>query len=431
MLSFHRFRRFQHFDDYPGVLVLSDIKYDEGNLEIKERMTNFAKLKVEVLNFQSMATYVKRKISDKVLEVQKYYPVTTITGPRQSGKTSLCRHLFPDYKYVNLEDLTVRGRAITDPIGFIDSLGNNAIIDEVQNVPDLMSMIQVRVDEDREKRYILTGSSNFSLLQGMTQSLAGRVALFTLLPFSLKEMTEEEKSVSTRRLLSRGQYPGIIVNGIPEEIFYSNYYTTYVERDVRDLMRLKNIMSFDTFVRLVAARVGSEFNASQIAKEVGVSAPTVTEWLSILDASYITYRVRPYFANISKQLTKMPKVYFYDTGLLCYLLGIESEPQYQSSTLRGAIFENMAISELIKNQYNAGRIPGINFYRERSGKEVDAMVKTPEGLHLYEIKAGSTYRPEFIANMKYVSELLPDVCKQTVIYDGPTIDGSLINLREV
>ncbi|MBD5280277.1 MAG: ATP-binding protein [Bacteroides sp.] len=378
-----------------------------------------------------MSNYIRREISDKILEVQKYYPVTTITGPRQSGKTSLCRHLFPDYKYVNLEDLTTRGYAISDPTGFVDSLGDTAIIDEVQNVPDLLSMIQVRVDENPDKRFILTGSSNFTLLQRMTQSLAGRSALFTLLPFSLKEMSAGEKSVETWRLLTRGQYPGILVNGIPNDIFYSNYYTTYVERDVRDLLRIKNIMTFDTFVRLLAARVGSEFNASQIAKEAGVSAPTVTEWLSILDTSYITYTIRPYFANISKQLTKMPKVYFYDTGLLCYLLGIETEAQFLSSTLRGAIFENMAISELMKNQFNQARTPNINFYRERSGKEVDAMVKTKEGLHLYEIKAGSTFKPEFISNMNYLSELIPEVSRRTVIYDGPTSSPLLLNLRDV
>lgn len=292
-------------------------------------------------------------------------------------------------------------------------------------------MIQVRVDEDPDKRFILTGSSNFSLLQSTTQSLAGRVALFTLLPFSFHEMTVNEKSLPSWQLIVRGQYPGVIANGIPENIFYSNYYSTYVERDVRDILRLKNIMKFDTFVRLLAARVGSEFNASQLAKETGVSAPTITEWLSILDASYITYTLRPYFANISKQLTKMPKVYFYDTGLLCYLLGIESEVQYLSSTLKGALFENMAMGELIKSQCNAGRSPSVSFYRERSGKEVDALVKTPNGIHLYEIKAGSTFKPEFMANMDYVRGLLTDVTEQTVIYDGESYPPGIINLREL
>ncbi|MDE5784107.1 MAG: ATP-binding protein [Prevotella sp.] len=378
-----------------------------------------------------MSNYIYRQISEKILQVQKYYPVTTITGPRQSGKTSLCRHLFPEYNYVNLEDLTNRAKAIGDPAAFIDSIGPYAVIDEIQNVPELMSMIQVRIDEDRDKRFILTGSSNFSLLHRMSQSLSGRVALFTLLPFSLKEMSSQEKETPTWRLLTQGQYPGIIANGIPTSIFYSNYYTTYVERDVRDLMRLKNIMRFDTFVRLVAARTGNEFNASQIAKEVGVSSPTITEWLSILDASYITFTLRPYYSNISKQLTKMPKVYFYDTGLLCYLLGIETEQQFQASTLRGAIFENMAISELMKKHYNKARIPNMTFYRERSGKEVDAIVTTPEGLHLYEIKCGSTYRLDYTENMKYVQSLLSGEVRTTVIYDGPDTPPSIINIRNI
>lgn len=375
--------------------------------------------------------YVPRKISGKILEVQKYYSVTAVTGPRQSGKTSLCRHLFPDYKYVNLEDLTTRGRAISDPDYFIDSLGDTAIIDEVQNVPEMLSAIQVRVDVNPALRYILTGSSNFSLLHAMTQSLAGRVALFTLLPFSLAEMTTEQKDVPTWLLLSRGQYPGILVNGIPSEIFYSNYYTTYVERDVRDLLRIKDIMRFDAFVRLLAARVGSEFNASQIAKEVGVSAPTISEWLSVLDASYITFTLRPYYANISKQLTKIPKVYFYDTGLLCYLLGLEKEDDYMISTLRGGVFENMTMSELMKSQFNMGRIPQIHYYRERSGKEVDAMVKSGTGYHLYEIKAAATFKPEFMDNMKYLENLLSVPCERTVVFDGHSEPPLLLNIRDV
>lgn len=378
-----------------------------------------------------MAEYVKREISDKVMGVQKYYPVTTITGPRQSGKTSLCRHLFPEYPCVNLEDIITRGRAIADPVGFIDSLGPMAVIDEVQNVPEILSMIQVRVDEHPEMRFILTGSSNFSLLHRMTQSLAGRTALFTLLPFSFHEMTEAEKDIPTWRLLSRGQYPGILVNGIPDRIFYSNYYTTYVERDVRDLVQLKNIMKFDVFVRLLASRVGSEFNASQIAKEAGVSAPTISEWLSILETSYITFTLRPYFTNISKQMTKMPKVYFYDTGFLCYLLGIESEAQYQSSTLRGAIFENMAITELMKSQFNQGRVPEVSFYRERSGKEVDAMVRAGGCINLYEVKAGGTFKPDFLTNLNHVAGLLPGEVTKSVIYDGPTSSPLLLNIRDI
>lgn len=378
-----------------------------------------------------MTKYVPRLISEKVMEVHKYYPVITVTGPRQSGKTSLCRHLFPDYRYVNLEDLTTRAMANSDPGSFIDSLGETAILDEVQNVPQILSMVQVRVDENPDMRFILTGSANFSLIGAMTQSLAGRSAMLTLLPFSFPEMSEADKAIPTWRLLAKGQYPGIISNGIPTDIFYSSYYTTYVERDVRDLLKIKDILKFDTFVRLVASRVGNEFNASQIAKETGVSSPTVSEWLSILNASYITYSLRPLHANVGKQLTKMPKVYFYDTGLLCYLLGIESEAQFMSSTQRGSIFENMAMSELMKSQFNKARIPDICFYRERSGKEVDAVMRTEEGRRLYEIKAASTFKADFTTNMKQVSSLIGDVHGETVIYDGQSYPPSLLNIREI
>lgn len=378
-----------------------------------------------------MTKYVSRIISKRVMEVHRYYPVITITGPRQSGKTSLCRHLFPEYRYVNLEDLTTRAMASTDPTSFIDSLGKHVIIDEVQNVPEILSMIQVRVDEDPDMRFILTGSANFSLLKATTQSLAGRTAMLTLLPFSFPEMNSSEKDIPTWQLLVNGQYPGVIANKIPTDIFYPTYYTTYVERDVRDLMKIKDILKFDKFVRLLASRVGNEFNASQIAKETGVSAPTITEWLSVLNASYITYLIRPYYANIGKRFTKMPKVYFYDTGLLCYLLGIESESQYNSSTQKGAIFENMAIGELIKQQYNAVREPNICFYRERSGKEVDAITRTKEGFHLYEIKSASTFKAEYTSNMKYASEQIGDVSMKTVVYDGDSIPPSLINIRQI
>lgn len=375
--------------------------------------------------------YIKRAISEKLLEIHRYYPVVTVTGPRQSGKTSLCRHLFPDYKYVNLEDLTTRALAASDPTSFIDSLGNMAIIDEVQNVPQILSMIQVRVDENPDMHFIITGSSNFSLLRAMTQSLAGRTAMLTLLPFSFQEMTHAQKDIPTWQLLTRGQYPGILANGIPTEIFYPSYYTTYVERDVRDLMKIKDLLKFDTFVRLLAARVGSEFNASSIAKQAGVSAPTISEWLSVLDTSYITYTLRPYSANLTKRLTKMPKAYFYDTGLLCYLLRIEDEAQYMSSPLRGAIFENMAMGELIKSQFNNARTPEITFYREQSGKEVDAVVKDKEGIHLYEMKYTSTFKTEFAVNMKYVSSLLGVFPDNTLIYDGESMPPALINIRNI
>lgn len=374
--------------------------------------------------------YIYRDITPALERGAKYFPVIVVTGPRQSGKSTLCQHVFEEYTKYNFEDIGLRESVASDPKGFISNCGEKVIIDEVQNLPEIFSYIQIAVDENESRRFVLTGSSNFSLMERITQSLAGRAAMFTLLPMSLNELGNYSCN-PTDTLLLNGFYPSVVIGQRPSDLFYPSYYTTYVERDVRDLMRLKNIMKFDTFVRLLAARVGTEFNASQIAKEAGVSAPTITEWLSILDTSYITYAIRPYHANINKYLTKMPKIYFYDTGLLCYLLGIESEVQYLSNPLRGAVFENMAMGELMKSQYNAGRIPTVSFYRERSGKEVDAMVSTSRGLHLYEIKAGSTFKQEYTANMKYVAELLPDVSARTVIYDGESYPPGTLNLRDI
>lgn len=376
-----------------------------------------------------MNKYIPRLLSSKIEEVAKYYSVIVITGPRQSGKTSLCRHLYPEYRYVNLENITTRAAASADPTVFLESLGENAIIDEVQNVPELMSMIQVRVDENKNLRYILTGSSNFSLLHSISQSLAGRAALFTLLPFSFKEFPESELERDIADLMWRGEYPGVIADGISPYDFYQNYYNTYVERDLRDLLKLKNILAFDKFMRLLAIRTGSEFNASAIAREVGVSSVTISEWLSILTSSYIAYPLQPYFSNLSKRHTKMPKVYFYDTGLVCYLLSIEHPAQLDNHPLRGAIFENLAIGELLKSRYNCGKAPNLYFYRENGGTEVDALIQTGAGLELYEIKSGKTLRPDFMNNMKALRQALNNVAASTVIYDGEDMPPIAVNIR--
>ena len=374
--------------------------------------------------------YIPRLLAPGIREVQKYYPVTVVTGPRQSGKTSLCRNLFPDYKYLNLEDLTTRAIAEADPTRFIDSAGDTLVIDEVQNVPQLLSIIQVRVDEDKSRRYILTGSSNFSLLHTVSQSLAGRAALFTLLPFSFPEMPKDILAADTDSLMFMGQYPGVIADGIPADIFYRNYYNTYVERDVRDLLRVSNLANFDKFVRLLAARAGSEFNASALAREVGVSSVTISGWLSLLRTAYIVYAVQPYHANISKRLTKMPKIYFYDTGLMCYLLGIEAPEQIEKYVGRGALFENLAMGELMKKRLNIGLDPNLSFYREHSGKEVDAIISSG-GLHLYEIKSGKTFKKEYVTNMEYLAGYLNDVKDTTVIYDGNSMPPALLNIRNI
>ena len=378
-----------------------------------------------------MNEFIDRAISSKILAAQQYFPVICITGPRQSGKTALCKNLFPGYRYVNLENLAMRSAAISDPIGFLNSYGPLVIIDEVQNVPQLLSMIQVRVDEDSTLRYIITGSSNFSLMASMSQSLAGRVAVFTLLPLSLKELPEEQLRKSTDSLMLRGFYPGTVAKGVPHKMFFSNYYDTYVKRDVLDLLKVKNLLQFDSFIRLLAARVGSEFNASALSKNVGVSSVTIAEWFSILNTSYIAFAIRPFYANISKRLTKMPKVYFYDTGLLCFLLGISTEGQLANHPMRGAIFENLAISEILKSKYNVGEEPIINFYREHSGKEVDMMVQSDGAIQLYEIKSGQTYQADYSTNMKYLASILPGITGSLVIYDGESIPPIAVNIRNI
>lgn len=378
-----------------------------------------------------MSGYVQRLLSSQIEAAHNYYPVIVVTGPRQSGKSTLCRHLFPEYNYVNLEHIAVRTAALADPVVFIDGLGDKVIIDEVQHVPELMSMIQVKVDENRDLRYILTGSSNFSLLNTVTQSLAGRAALFTLLPFSFKEMDKSILDQPIEHLLWQGQYPGVLVNGISSRIFYRNYYTTYVERDLRDLLNLKNLVAFDRFMRQLALRVGSEFNASALARETGVTSKTITEWQSLLATSYITYQIQPYFNNPGKRLTKMPKVYFYDTGLMCYLLSIETPSQLDKHPLKGAVFENMAIGELIKRRFNGGEDPNLYYYREKSGVEVDAVAVTAEGLDLYEIKSGKNLRPDFMENMQYLKRTLPDVSKLSVIFDGQGFPPTSINIRGI
>lgn len=378
-----------------------------------------------------MTQYIDRLLTSKVLDAQKYFQVIVITGPRQSGKTSLCHHLFNDYKYVNLEDITLRSLAIENPGGFLDSLGDRVVIDEVQHAPDMLSMIQVRVDEWPERRYILTGSSNFSLLQSISQSLTGRAALFTLLPFSLREAVNIVDTQSMERIMIDGLYPKVVVHNAPFSLYYRSYYNTYVERDLRDLLKVKNILSFDKFMRLLASRIGSEFNASALARETGVSSVTIKEWMSILMTSYIAFPLMPYNTNLSKQLTKMPKVFFYDTGLACFLLGIEHEENLKSHPMRGALFENLAICELLKKAYNQGKDPRVYFYREKSGIEIDAVVEEDSKLHLYEIKSGETLRKEYLTNMKEVASTISKPVISSVIYNGDSLPPLTINIRDI
>ncbi len=380
-----------------------------------------------------MSEFVEREITPKINESIKYYPTITLTGPRQSGKSTLCRHLFPDYTYVSLERIATRQQAANDITSFVDSLGTSAIIDEVQHVPELLSEIQCRVDENPNLKYILTGSSNFSLLKNVSQSLAGRTAVFTLPPFVNSEIHNYCHAADTDQLLFNGSYPGVIAKKIPAYEFYQNYYDSYVERDLRNLLKVSNLLTFDKFVRMLALRVGSEFNASALAREIGVSSVTINEWLNLLVTSYLIFILPPFYNNVGKRLTKTPKIYFYDSGLLCSLLGIKTPEELSGHIMRGQIFENYAVSEMRKDADINHRKSTLFYYRENRGIEVDIVRENTFGVDnaLYEIKSSRTFHGEYMLNMKRAKDVIPGVKTQTLIYDGETMGSGIKNIRDI
>ena len=371
--------------------------------------------------------YLKRQISDAILEADKYYSVITITGPRQVGKTTLCKNLFPEYEYINLERVAQRNVIEQDIEAFFSKNKKKIIIDEVHHLPELLSYIQVIVDENPERKFVLTGSSNFKLLHNISQSLAGRTALFTLLPFSMEEVSSNI-SEDTNQILFKGLYPDIFAKKTPASILYRNYYNTYIERDVHQLINIKNMMAFQTFIRLCAGRVGSECNFSSLANEVGVSAPTINEWICILQSSYILWKLPPYYANINKRLVKSPKLYFYDTGLLCYLLGIEKAEQLQTHPLRGNIFENFVVTEFLKRRFNKGLDSNLFYYRENKGNEVDMLSINGDKMNICEIKSAQTFSTTFNKGLKHLEGLFGEkIEKSFVVYDGKIESSSDIH----
>lgn len=375
--------------------------------------------------------YIYRNITPAVERGAKYFPVVVVTGPRQSGKSTLCRHIFADYSKYNLEDIALRESIMLDPKGFLKSCGNNVIIDEAQHLPELLSYLQIEVDENQDRRFVLTGSSNFALMESITQSLPGRAIMFTLLPMSLDELGEYSTK-SIEELMYNGFYPSVVTDKRPADLFYPNYYTTYIERDVRQIKNLADIGMFQKFIRLIAGRTGCEMNASQLANETGVSSPTIKSWMSLLEASYIAFLLPPYYANLNKRLTKTPKVYFYDTGLLCFLLGIENPQQLVSHPLKGAIFENMAVVELLKKRFNQGKLSNLYFYRENSGREVDIIREEGDKLDAFEVKSSQTFNKAFMKNLTYLRELMGEKIRNTcVVYNGENIPPNVYNIRDI
>ena len=365
------------------------------------------------------AKYIHRELSSVLEEAYRYFSVITVTGPRQSGKTTLIRNLFPHLPYYSLESLDIRSFAENDPIAFLNQNEEGMILDEVHNAPDLLSYIQGIVDEHPDKRYILSGSSQFAMLKRVTQSLAGRTAVFELMPLSYSETKDLTADVPLDKLLFNGFYPAIYSGRNVPEFLYPAYMKTYLDRDVRDLLQIKDMMQFHIFIKLCAGRIGSLFKASELANEIGVSPNTITSWLSVLQASYIVTLLPPYFENTSKRLTKMPKLYFLDTGLACYLLGIESPEQLSRDKMRGALFENFVVTEALKQRYNQGKESNLYFYRDSNQNEIDLLLKRNTRLYGIEIKSSMTYHKDFEKALKRVDEWVKaPVDGKAVVYAG-------------
>lgn len=349
---------------------------------------------------------INREIKDYVLKLWDSFPVVTVTGPRQSGKTTLVKSLFPHLGYVNLEDPSEREFAGSDPQGFLSRFGGKAVIDEIQYAPELLSYIQLAVDQKsaRAGQFVLTGSNQLEYMKSISQTLAGRTGIVKLLPFSYQELYKDKKK-EINAVLHSGFYPPVYDRKIDPADFYASYVMTYLERDVRNISQVHSLAQFQKFMELCAGRSGQILNKAALANECGIANSTVEEWLSVLEASFIIYRLKPYYKNFNKRIIKSPKLYFLDTGLLCYLLRIENTSQLARYPLRGEIYETYVVSELIKRYYHFGKREALYYYRDSNQNEVDMIIDTYKGPIPMEIKSGQTIHEDFFKGLKYFSSL--------------------------
>lgn len=364
-------------------------------------------------------TFIEREITPVIKEAMQYFSVITITGPRQSGKTTLIKNAFSQLPYYSLEDLQLREFASNDAVAFLRQSPEGMIIDEVQHVPELLSYIQGIVDNRPETRFILSGSSNFAMLQRVSQSLAGRTAMFELLPLSFREVSNAAAAKSLDAMLFDGFYPAIYAGRNIARFLYPAYVKTYLEKDVRNLLNVRNLMQFNTFLQLCATRIGAIFKASELANEIGVSVNTIQAWLSILQASYVIQMLPPYFDNTRKRLVKAPKLYFCDTGLACSLLGIETAEQLQRDKMRRALFENFVVNEALKSRFNAGRNSNLYFYRDSNQNEIDLLMLESDGIKGMEVKSAMTFHRDFEKSLSRMTQWIQKPMKErAVVYAG-------------
>ena len=371
---------------------------------------------------------IDRSIALQVKKRVKHYPIVSLTGPRQSGKTTLVKHLFPHWTYVSLEDPDRYAFAENDPRGFLEEYSYQVILDEIQRAPALFSYLQSHVDnQGKSGQYILTGSQNFLLLEKITQSLAGRVALLELLPLSLHELKSVQLLPSKMEdMLFKGNYPRIYQHAVNPTDWYRNYIQTYIERDVRQIKNITQLDVFQRFLKMCAGRCGQLLNLSSLAHDCGITHNTAQSWLSVLQASFIVYLLQPHHKNFNKRLVKAPKIYFYDTGLVCSLLDIHSASQLTSHYLRGNLFETLIMSELYKLRFNQGIAPNYYFWRDKVGHEIDCVFEKNSKLIAIEIKSGKTINEDYFSGLQYLQKLASQVQDENdfntnyVIYGGNT-----------
>ncbi|MDP2365916.1 MAG: ATP-binding protein [Ignavibacteria bacterium] len=364
--------------------------------------------------------YKERGITPHLKKMLKKFPIISLTGPRQTGKTTLLRNEFKDYKYFNLERPDLRELIIGDPLGFLRNNGKKIIFDEAQNLPELFSYIQADSDESNlVGKYILSGSQSFLLNEKISQSLAGRVSVNILLPFDFSEYPKL-KSSSVEELILSGFYPRLHESKINYSDFYPSYLQTYIERDLRTLSGIENLNTFSRFLSLCAGRVGQILNLSSLANDCGVSVNTAKSWISLLEASYIVYLLQPFHKSFNKRIIKSPKLYFYDTGVVSSLLRISNKEMLRSHYLYGALFENFVISEVIKKKYHSGTQPSVYYWRESNGTEIDCIIEGGNNrLYAIELKGGETFNNDFLRNLKIFENLQKDIpIKSKVIYNG-------------